>query len=108
MMKRFVILVLRRQGEEVEAVKELYCTEERAVRTSINIFKCGVQKVVVVDEHINVVFTDRRICKCSNIQQELAWDFFSEPCFRDVCMDCRQVIDWDRVLKVEEYEGGGK
>lgn len=100
-MKRYVIMVLRRQGEEVDPVMEICCTEERAIRTSISIFRSGVQKVILVDESINVVFKDTRICKCGNVQREMLGEFAGEICYRDVCMDCKQVIKYDDVLKDE-------
>ena len=71
-MERYAIMVQKRQGVDLEAVKEMLCAEERAVRECCRIFRAsGMQKVILVDEHFNVVFKDSRRCKCPNVQEEM-------------------------------------
>ena len=95
-MERYCILVLKRQGEEVEVLKEMLCAEERAIRECCRIFRStGVQKVVLVNEAIQVVFKDTRRCRCTKIQQEFYPDATGNIMYRDVCVDCGIVIEFD-------------
>lgn len=99
-MEKFVILTLKRQGAEIEVVKELFCNEEKAVLECIKIFRsCGLQKVILVDQKISVRFKDTRICKCTNVQREMIGEWKGEPVYRDVCMDCKVVIDEDALIE---------
>lgn len=95
-MEKFVILAMKRQGSEVEALKEIYANEEGAIRYCIQVFRfCGMQKVILVDSKINVRFKDTRICKCLNVQQEMVGMESGNIVYRNTCVSCGVVIDPD-------------
>ena len=104
-MERYAIMVQKRQGVDLEAVKEMLCAEERAVRECCRIFRAsGMQKVILVDEHFNIVFKDSRRCKCGNVQEEMYPTPDGDIRFRLVCMDCGVVIDPEGWRGGEEVE----
>lgn len=95
-MERFVILAVKKQGDEVEALKEVFCGEERAVRECMNIFRtCGMHKVILVDSGIAIRFKDTRICKCPNVQMEMVGMEKGNMVYRNTCTTCGVVIDYD-------------
>jgi hypothetical protein len=106
-MQKYAIIVLKRQGMDIEPIKEMFCAEERAIREAMRIFKtAGMQKVGVLDEHMSLIFKDTRICKCSNIQTELFVTPKNDIEYKDVCVNCKVVINhdaWELGL-VEEHK----
>lgn len=102
---------MKKQGAEVEVMKEIYCNEERAVIECIRVFRvCGLQKIVLVDAAISVRFKDTRICKCTNVQREMVGEWKGEMVYRDVCIDCNLIIDdaaYNKELEVNEHIESG-
>jgi len=69
---RYGILAVRKWGEKALFINEAIESEEGAIMEAIRIFRnFGMQKVIVVDEKLKVVFTDERRCRCSNVQLEI-------------------------------------
>lgn len=96
---------MKRFNSEVEVMREIHCSEERAIITCMRIFRsCGIHKVVLVNSSISVIFKDTRICKCTNVQRELIGEWKNEPVYRDVCMDCKVVIDENAYNQEVEME----
>ena len=95
-MQRYVILVLKRQGMDIEPIKELFCAEDRAIREAMKIFNvCGMQKVGVIDEHQSLIFKDTRICHCMNIQEVLFTTPKNDIIYKDICTSCGVEINHD-------------
>lgn len=105
MREKFVILAVKRWKGEVEIVKEVYLVETSAIEVSMRLFRaCGLQKVILVDQAIQVRFKDTRICKCTNVQREVVGESYGEPVYRDVCMDCKTIIDEDSYMRALDVE----
>ncbi len=90
-MESFVIIATARYGCKGEILKEVMY-EERAINEAMRIFRvAGMQKVIVVNEHMTIIFKDTRICKCTNRQSEMFLE--GQPRYIDRCMDCHIVLD---------------
>ena len=64
-----------------------------------------MQKVVLVNENMTMIFKDTRKCRCLNIQRELVPDrWFDEPVYRDICTDCGCIVDYDAWMSGQESE----
>lgn len=88
-----------------EFVLELFCIEETAIREALRVFQSGsMQKVVVVDESLSIVFKNTRRCHCTNIQREIDG--------KEYCMECRIEINHRGWMSADELaevgnDGGG-
>lgn len=102
-MESFVIIATERWGAKGYPVAEYRGCLETIIEEAVRIFRTGtMQKVIVVDSKLKIVFRDTRRCKCTNVQEEL-----SPSCdmILQRCMDCGLVMDHKGFWRVQGGRG---
>ena len=80
-MEKYVIIVTPRSDVPIQEMVEFTGGEYAAIREASRIFReKAMHKVAVVGEELNVVYKQIRICKCTNVQQELDGAFHCMAC----------------------------
>jgi hypothetical protein len=88
-MNKYSIIILERQGGKPFVIPREYPTDNVAINRAMDFFRQkGLQKAVVVDASLTVVFKQVRKCKCTNVQQQLNDYGILE--YR--CIDCNALI----------------
>lgn len=75
--------------------------EGASVKEAMRIFRDGtMQKVIVVNDALEIIYKQERKCKCTNVQVTM----LNDSSLVDKCCDCGLVINyegWRRNLPVE-------
>ncbi len=91
-MKKYAVIIKERYDIRGKVLKE-YIGESRAIEEAHKVYKeRTLNKVIVVNVDLKVVFTIERRCKCINIQEVFKADMSG---WTQVCMNCGLHIDYN-------------
>ena len=95
-MSIYVILARAKWGEKCTPFTQVSGAEGKAVNLAQKIFKDGgMNRTIVVDSKLKIIFKQDRRCRCSNSQYQLNGELR--------CEDCGRVIPTAK-YRIEEYQ----